>query len=259
MSAIAQRSAPAANGSSDRAGPALLEGTELLGRSAGSGLKDPPFLIRRRDGQVVSLSPLLYAIAAQMDGAPLAQIADRASEELQVRVAPDQIAHVAEQKLAPLGIVAHADGRVAQLAPRPAVLALRVRAGLLPAGVVRPLAAGLRFLFLPPVILAALAALIACDVRLGSGREFGHGVQTVLGHPALGLALFGLLILSLVVHEFGHAAACRYGGAGPGGSGSASTWSGRCSSPTSPTPGGCLGGAGCGPTSAASTSTCCWR
>jgi hypothetical protein len=35
--------------------PRLLPGTELIGQAAGSGLREPPYLVRRRDGQVRSI------------------------------------------------------------------------------------------------------------------------------------------------------------------------------------------------------------
>ena len=47
--------------------PRLLEDTELIGQVAGSGLRKPPYLVRRRDGQMVQLSQLLYVIAGHMD------------------------------------------------------------------------------------------------------------------------------------------------------------------------------------------------
>ena len=34
--------------------------------------------------------------------------------------------------------------------------------------------------------------------------------------PTLALVMYGLLTLGAVIHELGHAAACRYGGAEPG-------------------------------------------
>jgi putative peptide zinc metalloprotease protein len=45
-----------------------LQGTELIGQVAGSGLREPSCLVRRCDGQVVQLSHLLYVIASRMDG-----------------------------------------------------------------------------------------------------------------------------------------------------------------------------------------------
>jgi hypothetical protein len=47
--------------------PRLLPGTELIGQAAGSGLGEPPYLVRRRDGQLVQLSQLLYALATTGD------------------------------------------------------------------------------------------------------------------------------------------------------------------------------------------------
>ena len=41
-------------------------------------------------------------------------------------------------------------------------------------------------------------------------------VLQVLDQPVLMLAVFALIVASLVFHEFGHASACRYGGARPG-------------------------------------------
>ena len=173
-------------------------------------------MVRRCDGQVVQLSQLLYVIASQMDGRDLAAIAEGAGARLELRITPDQVAHVAEHKLAPLGLVAHGDGSTAKLERRNALLALRFRAGILPERAVNALAGLLRPLFLPPIVIAALAALVACDVWLGTSHGVSSGLQTLLQSPALGLILVALVILSLAFHECGHAAACRYGGARPG-------------------------------------------
>jgi putative peptide zinc metalloprotease protein len=196
--------------------PRLLEGTEPIGQAAGSGLREPPYLVRRCDGQVVQLSRLLYVIASQMDGRELAAIADAVGDRLDVRITPEQVAYVAEQKLAPLGLVAHRDGSAPTLERRTALLGLMFRAGIVSDRAVNMLAGLLRALFVPPVVIAALGALLVCDVWLGTSHGIGTGLRTLLYHPALGLALFAVLIVSMVVHECGHAAACRYGGARPG-------------------------------------------
>jgi putative peptide zinc metalloprotease protein len=196
--------------------PQLLAGTELIGRVAGSGLREPPYLVRRCDGQVVQLSRLLYVIASTMDGRDLLAIAGDAGARLEVRITPEQVAYVAEQKLVPLGLIAPRDGTPPNLEPLNALLALRFRAGIVGERAVNVIAKLLRPLFLPPVLMATLAALIACDVWLGTSHGIGAGLRIVIHHPTLGLALFGLTILSLAFHECGHAAACRYGGARPG-------------------------------------------
>ncbi len=199
-----------------RCRPCLLPGTELIGRSGGSGLREPPYLIRRCDGQIVQLSELLYGIAGCMDGRELNEIAGQASARTGVRITAEQVKYVAEQKLLPLGLLPLADGSTPHLERRNVLLGLRFRAGIVPERVVNALAGPLRGLFLAPVITAALAAMIACDVWLANSHGFSAGLRTVLHHPALGLAMFALVILSLAFHELGHAAACRYGGARPG-------------------------------------------
>lgn len=196
--------------------PQLLDGTELLGQATGSGFRDPPFLIRRRDGQVVQLSRLLYVIAAGLDGRRLPDVAESAAARLEMRVTPEQIAYAVERKLAPLGLVAHCDGRLAPAPPQTALLALRFRAGILPDRYVNAAARLLQPLFLGPVVVLALLALTGCDAWLAASQGISAGLSAVIRSPTLLLGLTGVTILSLLFHEFGHAAACRYSGARPG-------------------------------------------
>jgi putative peptide zinc metalloprotease protein len=196
--------------------PRLLPGTEPIGQAAGSGLREPPYLVRRCDGQVVQVSQLLYVIASQMDGRDLAAIAGGAGVRLDVRITPAQVAYVAEQKLAPLGLVTHRDGSAPSLEPRTALLALRFRTGIISERAVNVLAGLLRPLFLPPIVIATLAALAACDVWLATTHRLGGGVQALIHSPSLVLAFYAVLYLSIAFHECGHATACRYGGARPG-------------------------------------------
>jgi len=196
--------------------PRLLEGTEPIGQAAGSGLREPPYLVRRCDGQIVQLSQLLYVIASRLDGRGLAAIADGVGAQLDVHITPEQVEYVAEKKLAPLGLVAHRDGSAPILERRTGLLGLKFRAGLVSERAVNALAGFLRSLFVPPVVIAALAALVACDVWLGSSHGIGAGLRDLIHEPVLGLALVAVMIVSMVVHECGHAAACRYGGARPG-------------------------------------------
>lgn len=48
--------------------PRLAEGVEPLGKYQGSGYRQPPSLVRRADGQVIQMSPLLYQVACRIDG-----------------------------------------------------------------------------------------------------------------------------------------------------------------------------------------------
>jgi putative peptide zinc metalloprotease protein len=196
--------------------PRLLAGTELIGQAAGSGLREAPYLVRRCDGQIVQLSGLLHEIASCMDGRDLAAIAESVSTRVDLRISPSQVAYVAEQKLFPLGLIAQRDGSAPVLERRTALLALKFRAGLVPPRVVNALAVSLQPLFWPPVVIATLAALVLGDVWLGTSHGIAAGLGTVIDTPVLGLALLAMTMLSLVFHECGHAAACRYGGARAG-------------------------------------------
>ena len=192
-------------------------GVELLGRMEGSGLTEPPYLVRRADGQVVQLSRLLYLMVEHADpGTDLVEVARLTGDELELRIAPDQVRHVLEHKLAPLGITADGEGFVAEPPKVDAVLALKMRVGVVGAAAVGAAVRPLRHLFHAPVVALVVAALLAGDVWLLATGGLGDGLNHVIETPALSLVLFALSWLSLAFHEFGHAAACRYGGARPG-------------------------------------------
>jgi putative peptide zinc metalloprotease protein len=50
--------------------PRRADGVELVGEYEGSGFKEPPSLVRRANGQVVQLPPLLYALLERLDAGP---------------------------------------------------------------------------------------------------------------------------------------------------------------------------------------------
>jgi putative peptide zinc metalloprotease protein len=74
----------------------------------------------------------------------------------------------------------------------------------------------LAWLHRPPVVTLVLLSAVAMDVWLFGFYGAMTPVLNVLNQPVLMLAVFGLTVASLVFHEFGHASACRYGGARPG-------------------------------------------
>src|SRR5947209_20186891 len=70
----------------ESAAPRLAEGLELLGEYKDSGFKEPPFLARRADGQVLQLPRLLYLVAASSDGSrSYGQIAEAVTERSEER------------------------------------------------------------------------------------------------------------------------------------------------------------------------------
>ena len=224
MTAVAEyvttgRTAPAVP-PADAPGPAwparLVEGVELLGAYKDSGYSQPPSLVRRADGQVIQMSPLLYQVTCRIDGSrdPDA-IAALVSADLGRSLDAAQVRYLITAKLLPLGVVAA--GGVPRALPRANPLfSLRARATLLPERIVNLIGAFLRPLFRWPVVVAVAGSMLAVDWWLFAVHGLGGGIQQVLRDPVDLLAVLGLSLVTAVFHECGHAAGCRYGGARPG-------------------------------------------
>jgi putative peptide zinc metalloprotease protein len=192
---------------------------ELLGEYKGSGLREAPYLVRRPDGHVAQLTRLLHAIATRADGRRDATaIAAEVGEELGRRITAHDVVLLVEQRLAPAGIVTTDTGAAAEAAAvgSTAPFALRMRAAVVPAGVVQALSAALRPLFASTVAGAVLAWLIVFDAWLALRHGLDEAVRDVLAFPGLLLLVYTLAVTGTIFHELGHAAACRSGGARPG-------------------------------------------
>jgi putative peptide zinc metalloprotease protein len=197
--------------------PRVAEGVELLGRYEDSGYQEAPFMVRRSGGQMVQLPALLYLIAERADGVrTYEQIASEVSEAFGRGLEPDDLRMLVEEKMRPLGIMALADGSSPRLEKVNPLLALRFRLPLVPERVTNAVAALIRPLFFPPVILAVLAGVAFVDAWLFFGHGFAQSVRHLLYSPLLLIVVFALVVLAGILHEIGHAGGCRYGGARPG-------------------------------------------
>jgi putative peptide zinc metalloprotease protein len=195
----------------------VADGIELVGKFEGSGFKEAPYIARRSDGQVIQLAPLLYVIAELADGQRTnEEIAAAASEAIKRGVSADNVRQLIDERLRPLGVVAGADGAEPELQKVDPLLALKLRAALVPERVVNGITKVFKPLFLPPVILAVLVGLVALDIWLFAYHGIAQSMREVLYSPALLMMMLGLVILSAAFHECGHATACAYGGARPG-------------------------------------------
>ena len=193
-------------------------GLQFLGPVQGSGLRDPAYLVRRIDDQVVQLSELLHLVVVHADPPrSSAEVADAVSTAYGRTLTVEGAEHLITTRLEPLGLVVPAEAEEPRrpVRARP-LLALTLKATLLPARRTQALASVLAPLFWPPVVLAALVALVAADVALVAGGGFWRAVTEVFATPTTALVIYALLLTSALVHELGHAAACRYGGADPG-------------------------------------------
>src|SRR6266576_1748081 len=208
--------APPSHGESTEK-PKLADGVELIGEYEGSGFKEAPYIARRADGQVVQLAPLLYLIAEGADGVRTnEEIAAAVSEAIKRGVSADNVRQLVDERLRPLGVIAPADGSEPELQKADPLLALKLRAALVPERVVNAVTRIFKPLFFPPVIVLVLAGLVAMDVWLFFNHGIAQSLREVLYSPALLMMMLGLVILSAAFHECGHATACAYGGARPG-------------------------------------------
>jgi putative peptide zinc metalloprotease protein len=223
--------------------PALAPGVSLLGEYQGSGFTEPHYLIVRADQQVLHVSRLIFVVASHLDGrSRVDEVAARVSEEYGRTLDAEGVQFLVTAKLRPMGIAAEAAAGPPSFGlpvanalvtstptartdvPPPArtlpranpLLALRFRGTLLPAGVTRALARLLAPLFFGPVVALGLLAAIVADVWLLRRASLAGAVDSVLVDPPMLLSVVGILLGATVIHELGHAAASRYGGAPPG-------------------------------------------
>ena len=207
--------APSPNRPAEALGRA--EGIELLGDVHGSGYEAGAALVRRADGQIVQLGPLMYALLECVDGVRTPEdLAGLLCEKLGRDCDAEHVAALAE-KLAAQGLLAGTE----QNAPprRNPLLALRWKVLVTNPKVTNRLTAPFTFLFHPFVLWPVVAAFAAVAGYVLFVKGVASATSDAFQRPALLLLIFALAILSAAFHEIGHAAACRYGGATTGGMG----------------------------------------
>jgi putative peptide zinc metalloprotease protein len=193
------------------------DGVELIGEMRGSGYKVPPSLIRRADGQTIQLTPLLYATVREIDGhRTLTEVAAAVSESTGRDVNEDNIRHLVDKGLRPLGLLVHEDGRQPKVKKRDPLLGLRFRYAVTEADRTRRLTDPFRFLFRPWMAVPILAAFAVVCWWVFFSKGLASAAYDAFERPGLLILVFVVTILSAGFHEFGHAAAARYGGATPG-------------------------------------------
>jgi putative peptide zinc metalloprotease protein len=194
----------------------LAPGVRLLGPYASSGLRGEHFLAERADGQVVHLSRLLHLVVSEVDGRRSGtEVAERVSARYGRQLTADGVDYLVEHKLGPAGLIAPIGSGAAPPTVQP-LLSLRLRRTLLPARPTGWVADRLAPLYTPPVVAILVGCFVAVEIAvLRSGRIL-PAVQQILVMPGALVAVLGLLLLSALFHECGHAAACAYSGARPG-------------------------------------------
>jgi len=187
---------------------------ELKGQMEESAFEDPPWLIDR-NGRYVQVPSLLYAVAERADGSrSLAQIAQELSAEHRRDVTTDNVRDLAA-KLTQLGIIATTDRSGATPAAPEAgrsPLAVNMRMAMMSPRLIDPATAILQVLFFPLILVGVLAAAAVIHGWLYFVHGLGAGIHDAFYTPGRLLAVLLLVVLAAAFHEFGHAAALRYGG-----------------------------------------------
>ncbi len=213
MSATVERPvAPPAPGTFARA-----EGLELLGAVSGSGYKDGAALVRRADGQMVQLGPLMYSLLEAIDGRrDHAALAAAMSGALGRRVDAEHVSRLAE-KLAQQGLLAGSEGNAPpRLNP---LLALRWKVLVTDPNVTGRITGPFTHLFRSWLLVPVLAGFAAVAWFVLIHKGVASATAQAFSNPELLLLVLALAVGSAAFHEIGHAAACRYGGGRPGGMG----------------------------------------
>lgn len=191
------------------------DGLVLLGTPEGSGYREARPLVRRRDGQTLQLTPLLYAVLEALDEHPdPAELAHVVGEATGKELSAEDVEFLVREKLSPLGVLA--DGRSTDHPTANPLLALRWKVVITDPRTTRLLTAPLAALFHPVVVWPVMTGFLAVCWFVLIERGLAGATRHAFDTPALLLGVFALTVLSAGLHEMGHAAACRYGGARPG-------------------------------------------
>ena len=209
--------APNRTGTSNPEVPVRAEGVHLIGELPGSGYKQPPSLVRRADGQTVQLTPLLYLVLDSVDGRrSLEDVADRVSDCFGRLVSAAQVAELLDRQLRPLGLLRLADGTEPTVRKANPLLNVKLKKVVTDPAVTRRITAPFAVLFHPLVVIPFVFAFIVTAGWVLFREGLAAAAHDAFTEPGLFLLVFALTALSAGFHEFGHAAACRYGGATPG-------------------------------------------
>src|SRR6188768_2922555 len=136
--------------------PTRVDGVQLIGEMAGSGYRTPPSLVRRADGQVLQLTPLLYLVLQACDGRRGDEdIALVVGQALGRGVTGSDVRTLVDSHLRPLGLLRGADGSEPELKRTDPLIGLKPRFAVTDPRTTHRLTDPFRFLFRPlvPVVV----------------------------------------------------------------------------------------------------------
>ena len=197
--------------------PALADGIHLIGAQPGSGYKEPPALVRRADGQMIQLTPLLFQVLEAVDGRrTYDEIAEQVTSTYGKQVSAANIATLVDDKLRPIGVLLKADGSEPELKKSNPLLGLRMRYAVTDPVKTDRITTPFAALFNPVLVVAIVAAFAYVTWWLLFDKGLASATHEALHKPGLLVLIFVVTVFSAGFHEFGHAAAARRGGSTPG-------------------------------------------
>jgi len=195
--------------------PQLAPGIQLRGEMTETAYKVPPWLLER-DGAYIPVPRLLYAVAEQANGRQsLQQMADAVSDAVQRHVTADDIGQLVAN-LIRSGIIATPDGSAIDMPAASAAamspLTVNMRMAMFNPRLIDIVSNVFKVLFWWPVVLLVLAAGAAVEGWVYLVHGIGGGLRDAIYAPGFVLLVLAAIVLAAGFHEFGHAAALRYGG-----------------------------------------------
>jgi putative peptide zinc metalloprotease protein len=121
-----------------------------------------------------------------------------------------------DSKLLPLGLLARADGSQPEVRRSNPLLSLRFRYTVTDEEKTRRLTAPFAALFRPWIVVPLVAAFLFVSWWVLAEKGLASATYQAFDSPGLLLLVVAVTVFSAGFHEFGHAAAARYGGATPG-------------------------------------------
>ncbi|MFL6106551.1 MAG: hypothetical protein ACJ72L_06290 [Marmoricola sp.] len=207
---------PSGPGSAGGEVPARADGVQLIGEMKGSGYREPPALARRRDGQTIQLTSLVYLVLEEIDGSRgYDEVAAAVSARFGRTVSADNIRTLVDDQLRPAGLVTLADGSQPPVHKPNPLLSLRFKYAITDTDRTRRLTAPFTRLFHPVVVVVVLALLAGISWWVLLDKGLASATNEAFAKPGLLLLVVVVTVLSAGFHEFGHAAAARRAGAEP--------------------------------------------
>jgi len=195
--------------------PALAPNVELSGEMQEGGFEDQQWLVQR-DGRFIQITELLYRVAEQANGQrSLDEVAEGVAATTGRGVSVDNVRQLLVEKLIPMGLIAKADGTVAETAGDETTrgpLSVNMRMKMVGPELTERVTGIFTFLFAPPVLIVVLLLAALGHVWLYFVHGVGGGLLRAIYTPGLLLVVLAIIVVSTAWHEFGHAAALRYGG-----------------------------------------------